>query len=274
MTPIIIPLGTDPTGTYIELRYTLRAIQKHYKDDRLFVLFVGNPPMWLGWPPQQGAFIYCPEKYPHKDADMIHKILTGIRYLEDQGYNGYFTKFSDDAILLGNYYPKKEKPKYFCPMASTLTRIGDGLWKQRFQRTMEYLQSVGIEEPLNFDTHTPQPYNTAGFQQFLENVPWQEDIGFCINSLYFNLALKDSPLLRGDVTPQGGTVGLGVEQITIDLTCPSRLAMIKGPLSSVREAEQATYRCRFLETDQAAFITPPFEKWLKIRFPKKSIFEG
>lgn len=259
MIPIIIPLAADPTGQYIELKYTLRAIAKFYRDekDKLVVLVGPEHPEWI----RNVLFVAHEDAHVHKDANMIEKILAGISKLESLQYKGRFIKFSDDAILLGPY-SSHETAKYFCPMDSTLSRLPEGLWKERFARTAFYLKRKGVANPLNFDTHTPQPYYTETFKDVMREVDYTEDIGYCINSLYLNL----------EGTPSG--VGGNYEQITIDPKCRSRLTVIKVPVSSMQEVRQAVHNCRFMETDQLAFTGGSLEKYLvKHFFPGKSIFE-
>ncbi len=266
MYPIIIPLAEDPKNEYKELRYTLRGIDRYYKGLKDVIILGPKKPEWI----QGVCFIRMNDLQElGKDHNMINKIKVGIRHLTGKGYQGIFTKFSDDFILLREYEPAKEKPKYFDELISSYNRIkkpivyGDFVmsyskFAEKLLNTMNALADIGVFSPLNFETHTPQPYHTNDFEDLFKNVP--DEIN--INSYYLNLSEKFSEN----------------QQITVDPKNPNRLAQLSNA-ANVKEVQQSVKNCKFLNINgNDAFVSfdgskySPIERYFMKTY-KKSRFE-
>ena len=268
MYPIIIPLAEDPKDEYKELKYTLRGIDKYYSGLREVIIIGPKKPPWA----TNVFFLSMNDLLEFdKDWNMINKIKTGIEFLTQEiGYNGVFTKFSDDFILLRKYDTEIENPKYFDELILSYKRIKKPIeygefvlthskFAERLKKTMDALVELGIFSPLNYETHTPQPYHTDDFDQVFSNVQG----GVNINSFYLNLSTK---------FPNN-------DQITIDMNNQNRLAQLASA-TNIKEVEESVFNCKFLNLNgDDAFISfnansrySPIERYLMKRF-KKSRFE-
>jgi hypothetical protein len=73
-------------------------------------------------------------------------------------------------------------------------------WWRRMQRTCAYLASRG-RTTLYFDTHLFQPHSASAFERIVAEAPYEEDLGFCVNTLVLNsipdLASRPSGQVRG-----------------------------------------------------------------------------
>lgn len=256
MTPIIIPISIDPSGKYTELRYCLRSIAKHYMTHFSFegdVFLVGPQcPEWY-----TGTFLPFEDAHADKDHNMIVKIA---HVLAENSYIETFTKFSDDMILLGPYDTRREYPKYFCPMQESIDRLpvdteGQVKWLEKFIRTKITLEEVyHIENPLNYDTHTPQPYDAWAFIEHMHGVDFTQ--GYVINSFFLNL--------------YGGEKS----KITSNPKNENRIISIKSPvIATGSEFQKALKDHKFLEVDNAAFAVGMLEMHMERMFPTKSRWE-
>lgn len=203
------------------------------------------------------------DMYEDKDANMINKLLAVSAH--DQTWN-FFTKFSDDMILLKPYHLEREWPKYFCPMAETLERLpeendGEKRWKKKFERTIDLLNNYGVDDPLNFDTHTPQPYPVGEFNKLASIHDYTD--GYVINSLFINLINN----LDLNLMPFKS-------KITTNPKNPNRMAAIKGPIFwREKDWNERMAGIKFLETDNAAFALGNLEEHLQRLFPDVSRWE-
>ncbi len=261
MIPIIIPLKKDPTEKYLELKYSLRSISKYYKDHTITIIIVGpEVPAWLHT--ENVTFIHASDNNSEADTNIKDKISKGVDWLRHKmNYMGPFTKFSQDFFLLKFYNPYTEKPKFFSTMYSTLQRLPDGAWADRFMDTLKMLESKSIRNPYNFDTHTPQPYHTEYWNEFCKNVSFDSS-SYVINSAYLNYALYHHDDEIWMITKTGNI----------------RMCEINWPGFTKSELKQASRECQFMHTSTGAWQPlngsrrSDLELFLKEKFPK-SIFE-
>lgn len=197
---VVIPLGSGSVWEdNNELRYCLRALEQNFLDLR-HVFVVGTRPGWLS---DQAVHIPADDVYRHnKDANIIRKILLAC---EHPSIGTHFVRCSDDEVIL--------KPTRFAEMSalqeSNLRRVRrhhQKLWRMRLRQTSGYLESKHMQSGM-FDVHAPVPMETQRFREVMADAPYQDGIGLCVDSLYFNIdTLRPRRSLDGQLarlrTPQ------------------------------------------------------------------------
>lgn len=175
MIDVMIPLGKGSTWQNSELRYCLRAIEKHLKGYR-DIYIVGEKPSWL----QNVVHI------PAKDEDLLKSKAKNIYnkinlYINRTETTEDFIFFNDDHFLLADVeatnFPYHHKGY-----------LADGKQSSKYQlykdNTKRELESRGLRT-LNFDTHSPIVYNKAKFQE-LAAYDFSKPFCYIIKSLYCN----------------------------------------------------------------------------------------
>lgn len=203
---VVIPLGSGSVwDDNNELRYCLRALEQNFLDLR-HIFVVGTRPGWLN---ELAVHIPAEDVYRHnKDANIIRKILLACGHPD---MSSAFVRCSDDELFI--------KPTRFADMCafqeSNLRRIRrhhQKLWRMRLQRTSSYLESKHMQSGM-FDVHAPVPMDTQRFQDVMAEAPYQDGVGLCVDSLYFNMdTLRPRRLLDGQLarlrTPQPSAQGI------------------------------------------------------------------
>lgn len=168
---ILIPLGKGSAHKNIELRYTLRAIEKHLSGYGNIYL-IGERPVWLK------NIIHIPLKDQHfsenKCRNIYNKIMAGCALPE---LSEDFLFFSDDhflnADITASAFPFHHK--------GPLTREGRGkedTYGFLLKNTLELFPGTN-----NFNVHGPILYNKEKFKAMI--IPWKP-FGFGIKTVYCN----------------------------------------------------------------------------------------
>jgi hypothetical protein len=171
----IIPLGNGSPLDDIELRYALRAIQKHLTDFRR-VYIVGECPMFI----HNVVHIPYPDKSKYKQKNIVNKIL---RACEEESLSDDFIFFNDDHYLLENVSAMLF-PYYACGTIESEIKRCKGEYRTALINTLSALKDVST---WNFDAHFPIRYNKEQFKNLMSFVDWNVPYGYVIKSLYCNL---------------------------------------------------------------------------------------
>ncbi len=170
----VYPLGTGSKAGDLELRFSLRALEKNFSDlGRVFV--VGACPPWL-----TGVIhIQHPDSHRHnKDANIIDKVLAACR----AGVSEQFVRSSDDEMILLPSTVDDIQPYHGRTL--DLSVRGEG-WKERLLRTGRWLHEHGFSHK-HYDMHIPNLYDRDRFVDAMARAPYREGKGFTINTLYYN----------------------------------------------------------------------------------------
>ena len=181
-TSIVIPLGSGSFWKNNELRYCLRAVEKHlsgYGD----IFIVGELPDWI-----TNIVHIKAEDNPDiafKERNIYNKILIACgchEVTED------FLFMNDDHILLSEFdastfpFYKKEDLMFYARRNQENQNYD---WLRTLVNTITYLvnNKLAID---NFDGHCPIIYNKEKFKE-LEKIDWSTPQGYVIKSLYANM---------------------------------------------------------------------------------------
>lgn len=187
-----IPLAGGSLAGDIELRYSLRSIEK-YVVGIDSILIVGKLPEWC----VNVDFVQCVDisnKFVFRDNNIRVKINLGLNIYSSiiGGNDDYYYVKPTDMNNLPNYYREID-------LQTTIDRHRGG-WKQ-YQNTRNYLLEKGKSLKM-FDGHCPITYNRTAFQKVNE-ADWTKEYGYGIKSLYGNLndleglLLHDTKIMEG-----------------------------------------------------------------------------
>lgn len=176
MYPICIPLGGDPSiQDNIELRYTLRSIQKFYGSPEIIV--VGIKPRWL----KNVTFIpFKEDPVQCRNKNVMQKLLLAANTLKTD-----FVRWSDDILAL---QPVNDFPYYSQgTMIEAAMRASN--WRtQRFANVINNtIKKVGHQAPF-FDVHTPIFIDNLKYKEFCSVSDWSDRNTHALRSYYCNWA--------------------------------------------------------------------------------------
>lgn len=178
MIDCVIPLGNGSQQNDFEVKYCIRSLVKNLHGLRN-VIIVGNKPEWLS---DEAIFIPAEDSLTaNKDGNLIKKVLLAC---ELESLSDNFIRLSDDQILL---QPMNESD-FILRHSGSLESFPEDpktRWRRRMIKTREILKSYGFTI-FNFDTHAPSLYNKQEFIRIMRGYDHQNDIGYCVNTLYFN----------------------------------------------------------------------------------------
>jgi hypothetical protein len=187
MTDLVIPLGTGSKWKNNELRYALRSYAKYFKDlgdvyivgDRNYI----NNLKWL----TNVIVVNCDDPFNrNKDGNIIRKVLRVIEKYPKLTDN--FVRASDDQLLWDEVDSMPPLYIYNLKDKEQAWWMRGNRWKVRLKKTMRILE-VKKKTTWNYDSHIPMTVNKHKFKEVWSKFPWQKSIGYCINTLYFNMAL-------------------------------------------------------------------------------------
>ena len=177
---IVIPLGKGSWWGNNELKYCLRAVEKHLKNyGEIFI--IGELPPWL-------TNVYHinakdGDDVIFKERNIYNKInvAIGCHMVTDN-----FLFMNDDHILLSDF----DAPMFPTYIKEDLMTYVDRNrenheYRTTLVNTITFLRPQGYAED-NYDTHCPIIYNKEKFKK-LSKVNWDAHFGYGIKSLYGNI---------------------------------------------------------------------------------------
>lgn len=176
---ILYVLGKGSIKGDIELRFSLRGIEKHLRDVGT-VWIVGECPKWL----QNVNYIpFHDDRNRPPDYNIMRKIEYFCERLEDPAS---FVFFNDDHYLLSEFTADDFPYFYQGSLVDYVKLRGPDGYGRRASNTLKYLQANDLPTKY-FDIHTPIVYNKEAFLKTVTNaVDWQTPDAFIIKSLYAN----------------------------------------------------------------------------------------
>lgn len=177
MTSVVFPLGNKSRHRNLEIRFSLRSIEKHlegFSD----VWIIGERPDFL----QNVQHIPATDPHEIPDRNIMEKVKLACHNPE---ISDPFLFFNDDHYLLADFKADQFPYYYDVTIWDKIKKRGYDSYGQRMQNTMKHLQANG-KPTKNFDIHTPILYRKKEFIEIMDSVDWGKNHGFVIKSLYAN----------------------------------------------------------------------------------------
>jgi len=178
---LIYIVGADLKHNHLELKYSIRSMQKHLDSiGKLFI--VGEYPSFLN-----GA-IHIPATDPHRHNDarnIYEKILLACN---DRRVGKKSLYCSDDYFLNRNFNSSEFPYFYEGDIITVNNRVSaTGTYKPYVQATLTALQQRNLPVKY-FNVHSPIIYDKALFKKLMPDFDWSGKFGFIAKSLYGNAA--------------------------------------------------------------------------------------
>lgn len=164
------------SGENEELRYSIRSIIKYCNVTNVWV--VGNKPDWY-----IGNFISVKDiGNKFQNINNCYKEIINNKNISEN-----FILMNDDFFILSkntnswNYYSGKLKDK----ITNHISISGNSSYARALKGALKELKKRGIEEPINYDIHTPMAFTRANLAQVI-------DLSLAPRSMYGNIFVKDS----------------------------------------------------------------------------------
>lgn len=203
-------LGTGSKHDNMELRFSLRSVEKCLTFDRLFV--IGSDPGFLS-----DEVVFVPNEPVQKPNNKAWAI-------KEQLLKVCSTDISDDFISLNDdYFFLKPVTDFPYPYKGTLTEALDVLYTGDYYRHILATEQWLLKQKLpvkHFDLHLPIVYNKHKLREVIKGFDWESvPYGPEMKSLYCN-TLGITGEYRKDVKPfkkeNWETFCLGKEMFTVD----------------------------------------------------------
>jgi hypothetical protein len=172
---IVIPYKNCPSDG-LELRYTLRGIEKYFPDlENVFI--IGDHPRFL----QNVIHIPATDSRDrkHKALNIKNKLLLAC---SDKRVSDSFAMFNDEHFLLKPWQPVYD---HCGSLEDSLRRYNA---HQSYRNTLSNTYNQLNNSGLNFDTHSPIVFQKDIFLRTVTTVNWSRPWGYGIKSLYCNMA--------------------------------------------------------------------------------------
>ena len=167
---IVYLVGAGGNHSDRELRLSLRSLR--FVKDIGDVYIVGHKPEWCN------NIFHIPfrDKHDYKDRNIIEKLE---RYCHQFDEND-FIKMSDDFIFLKEY-DSRTAPILHSGDYKHWIKQPQTNWVQKLVYTLRLYMQAGLDNPINYDSHTPSVINPKMFLDSLgcldtsdiDNVTWQ-----------------------------------------------------------------------------------------------------
>lgn len=176
-TSIVYVLGNGSKWNNLEIRLSLRSIEKHLKNyGQVFV---------IGDNPKLKNVIHIQAEDPHAipDSNILHKLTIACSTPE---ISDTFLFVNDDHYLLSDYEADKFPYFYSGTLQEYVKRRGKDTYRNRVENTLNSLTERSLPTKF-FDIHTPILYKKDLFLKHVTGVydPTKRD-GMVLKSLYGN----------------------------------------------------------------------------------------
>lgn len=175
---ILYPLGEGSICDNLEIRYSLRSVQKYLKGYRN-IYIIGVLPDFLK------GVIHIPydDISVDKETNIFRKIL---RACQERDLSDNFLFMNDDHFFVKSMDCYNFPYFYKGDILTSVQKLPNAnKYKRNLQKTMTTLHSRGYSTK-NFDTHTPIVYNKNRFIDTMNQYDWGTRVGYTIKSTYCN----------------------------------------------------------------------------------------
>jgi hypothetical protein len=215
-----------------EIKYSIRSIEKNLDFRNIWI--VGKLPKFID--EKIVGNIMAEDPFNNKLLNAIHKISLACRN-ED---------VSEDFILMNDdfFFLQKEEIKFYrrgtIKSSKRTHSTKGGYYYKAICKTLEFLQGMGINNPIDFEIHYPIIINKKKFLQSMEKV--KNEGGILFRSVYGNLN-KIETEYRKDVK----------------IYTPGQFEKMK--------------KLPMISTDERIATDIVFQKWINSKFKNESRFE-
>ncbi|MFI9535735.1 hypothetical protein ACIG56_21105 [Nocardia fusca] len=244
----------------LELKYSLRSIERHMPWVRRVVVF-GDRPEWLAGPesgifhvPDEALAWIGPYRAPVKNSFLMFYLTALLPELDEE-----YIFFSDDFVLLRDLTPDDAKQNRYVQDLATVGSRGTGLWKDSLWRTHDLLKRLGYGT-INYETHTPAWFRKQwvldayrDLRDFVTEERWQGPMAI---TAILSHVQKHHPRPLVHLKTEGSRAGFHGKHPSYD------------EIISLTSAADA----RFLNYDDEAF-GPDLQRFLALRFPHPCRYE-
>lgn len=178
MISVVFVLGKGSLWNDLEIKYSLRSIEKHLTNCK-DVWIVGYCPEFL----QNVNRIPFKDEHPCKETNIYRKIL---RACQEKSITDDFLFFNDDHFLLKDFNAL-EFPYFWksdLRASSKMMKPGNR-YKKAVDNAYRALNAFGFETK-SFDTHTPIIYNKKKFISVMTKYDWNQKVSYVVKSMYAN----------------------------------------------------------------------------------------
>lgn len=173
-TDIIIPLGNGSKSNNDELKILLRSIEKYATGYDNILIITSCPPNWLK-EDEHLHVLYKEDSFKtNKDANLFEKVKFAM---EKSNADDIIFSADDCAILMPinfSWLP----PIYNVRNIEFYNRENNSKWQKRMLATLKEINLIDG----NWDSHTPQKWNIKEVLKIIQDIPYTEPEGRCINS--------------------------------------------------------------------------------------------
>lgn len=161
----------------LELRYSLRALEKNVSGIGSVFIATEHLPTWL----TNVIHLPIPDDIRKvADWNIQHKICRA------EGISPDFLFMNDDHFIMQPYHVDTFPNYYHSTLDNYCRRRGKDGYGRRCINSMNWLNEHNLKL-LFFDIHYPIVYNLQRFKDLMQQIPWEkEKHGFVIKSLYGN----------------------------------------------------------------------------------------
>lgn len=223
---IVIPFKVN--GNSDELRYCLRAIEKHVPHRKIWL--VGQKPAWV----TGVGFIEVPfDPNVTKYRRINDNLWAAINH---PGVSNDFIRWDDDMFPLANVKRIIHAHK---GLLKTLGR--PDIYGQSIDETIAALKTIGIESPVNYELHTPMIFNKSLLKQVWDDskvLQYRSYYGNCLSvggwpaedNKVYRLDVSADLLDAGFISTSNGSFASGVvgQQLREWFTDPSKYEADNG----------------------------------------------
>jgi hypothetical protein len=238
---IVIPVIKHDLFNHVELRYTLRSIEK-YLTGFADVWIIGHAPTWCKGVYHLDFPWYGPERPNFNIRDKL------LHAANEERISDYFLYFNDDHILT-KPADAKNYPDYYDGY------LGDRVYKENqtpYNEIVENTHKMLRWRPsaLYYDVHTPIAINKNDFLSIMASMAWHPP-GYIIKSIYRNQVVHRPPRHKNEKVKD--------------------LKVIR-PIDNPNKWHQLMTEVPVISTDAGA-INACFRQVMEEVFPQKSNFE-
>jgi hypothetical protein len=181
MVDIIIPLGIGSKSNDDELRLLLRSIEKNGIGYNKIIIVATKSPNWL----QNVELLqYDDILTQNKDGNIINKVLFALKNVSD--ISNEFVWTCDDCVILQEFDFSAIPPIFNNRSKKDFSEKGNR-WQKRIRRTFDFFEERNFPLKHNYESHVPQRFPKNEVLKAIEDIDYQSDIGYGINTLFFGL---------------------------------------------------------------------------------------
>lgn len=171
---IVIPLGNGSKSNNDELRLFLRSLEKYATGFDNIWIVTSCPPDWLK-EDEQLHILYKEDTFTkNKDANLFEKIKLALETTSKTE----IVWSCDDCVVLSSLNLSWLPPIFNDRTINVYERNLNSKWHKRMLATLKEINLVDG----NWDAHVPQKWNVKKALEAIQDTPYTEPEGRCINS--------------------------------------------------------------------------------------------